>query len=268
MRHDIPGFWKDGPHDPFPVEAAWRDFIRSIGGSVVEDLIQPPRQFENADFIFLEQGVVAELKEIETEFSTSQAFAKNFDELMNRLILENPEWRPELFGGSGESPPWFDKELYRSFRPPIQRILKKANKQLRETKLHYKIKKDKGILILVNDGFTLIDPMRVFSIACDILSNSFSSINALIYLTVNRYVEIAESDEPKTIWVTSYSDNADKELSFFIDDLGRKWFDFLESRIGPFNSRIETNDLYALSSVKSIFHPDLPTLKNQSRKIT
>lgn len=54
----------NGPHTPLPVEATWSDFVRSVGGEVVEDLVPEPRTFANADFLFREQGVVAELKEI------------------------------------------------------------------------------------------------------------------------------------------------------------------------------------------------------------
>lgn len=70
----IPGFWEGGPHSPIAVEATWRDFVRGANGSVVEDLLPKQRTFENADFAFLDSSVIAELKEIETEFSSSAGF--------------------------------------------------------------------------------------------------------------------------------------------------------------------------------------------------
>lgn len=89
MKHEISGFWADGPHEPFLVEAAWRDFVRSFGGTVVEDIVLNPLTFKNADFIFLNESVVAELKEIETEFSSSSSFQKEFNALMNRLLISH-----------------------------------------------------------------------------------------------------------------------------------------------------------------------------------
>lgn len=53
-------------------------------------------------------------------------------------------------------------------------------------------------------------------------------------MTVNRYVEIADSDVPRLLWMPSYSERASDPIVRFIDDLGRKWFDFLETKIGPF----------------------------------
>lgn len=207
----IPGFWEDGPHDPIPVEASWREFVRSIGGTVLEDVLPKQRQFENADFAFLEASVVVELKEIETEFSSSPTFRTGFDSLMRRLMAEDPNWRPALFDGSGKSPKWFTTEFVRLFRAPLSRVLKKANRQLRETKDHLKIQFPAGILLLVNDGFTAIGPDLIRGQISELLTHSYSSIDCFIYLTVNRYVEIAGSNQPRLLWVPTYSDRASDE---------------------------------------------------------
>ncbi len=230
----IPGFWDTGPHDPIPVEKTWRDFVVHAGGSVIEDLIPQPRNFQNADFAFFENDVIAELKEIETEFSNSQAFFKGFNELMQKVVAEDPEWRPLLFGGKGE-PQWFTREYIRLFRPPLTRILKKANSQIKETKEHFKIKSNNGIAIVVNDGFASLGPDRVRALIGNILHTSYSSIDCCIYMTVNRYVEIIGSDVPRLIWAPMYRDRAPDELVEFVNKLGEKWFDYIQTVIGPFS---------------------------------
>lgn len=230
----IPGFWEGGPHEPIDVESSWRDFVRSIGGQVVEDVVPEPRTFENADFLFSSAGVVAELKEIETQFDRSPAFRDGFHSLIGRVMKEDPGWRPLLLGGSGAYPKWFSHELIRLFRPPLSRILKKANRQIRETKAHFSINTPTGMLVMVNDEFTALEPHFVRTVACDLLVNSYSSIDCFLYLTVNRYVEIEGSDVPRLLWMPTYSDAAPNSLVNFVDGLGRKWFDFLETRIGPF----------------------------------
>lgn len=253
---DIPGFWQDGPHDPIIVETTWRDFVRAIGGTVVEDVIPQPRQIENADFAFMDASVVAELKEIETEFSDAPAFRVGFDNLMRRLVAEDPEWRPILFGGTSQQPAWFEPEFIRIFRPPLSRILKKANRQLRETKAHFDIITPTGILLMVNDGFTSIGPDLIRALTSNLLLHSYSSIDCCIYLTVNRYVAIAGTNEPKLIWAPTYSDRATDELVSFIDELGRSWFNFLEQKIGPFTSRAEMpQESNSLSGARSIVLP-------------
>jgi len=230
----IPGFWEGGPHEPIGVESSWRDFVRSVGGQVVEDVVPEPRKFENADFLFPSVGVVAELKEIETEFDRSPAFREGFRSLTRRLIKEDPSWRPLLLGGSGAYPKWFSRELIRLFRPPLSRILKKGNRQLRETKMHFNITTPSGMLVMVNDGFTALEPHCVRALVCDLLVNSYSSVDCFLYVTVNRYVEVIGSNVPRLLWMPSYSERAPDSLVDFIDDLGRKWHEFLERRIGPF----------------------------------
>lgn len=83
----FPGFWEGGPHDdPIPVEESWREFVRQVEGTVLNDVLPKHRQFENADFAFFEAEVIAELKEIETEFSEFASFREGFDTLMRRLL--------------------------------------------------------------------------------------------------------------------------------------------------------------------------------------
>lgn len=100
----ISGYWDTGPHTPLPVEPTWQEFAVCAGGEIVSRLLAEPRTFENADFIFRDTGVLMELKEIETEFSDSVGFQKRFEELMDRVLSENPGWKPVLLGGSDNPP--------------------------------------------------------------------------------------------------------------------------------------------------------------------
>lgn len=252
----IPGFWDIGPHEQLPVEPVWNEFVGLNGGQRVNDLLSGSPSFENADYLFVAAGVVVELKEVQTEFGNSTGFRSGFDKLMKRVVSEDPNWRPLLFGGSGEYPKWFYPEYVRLFRPHVSRVLKKANRQLRETKEYFGIPRPTGVLLLVNDGFTELGSDLVRALACNLLANSYSSIDCLVYLTVNRYVEIQGSDVPRLVWAPTYSDRCDDALSQFIDDLGRRWFKYLETKIGPFTIKdweIENHDI--LKGSKTIVLP-------------
>lgn len=252
----IPGFWDVGPHCPVPVEKVWRDFVRSVGGEVVEDVVPAPRSFENADFRFKELSVVAELKEIDTEFSGSSGYIRSFDQIMRRLTDENPDWKPGLLGGTDEFPQWFLPEYLRIFRPHLSRVLKKANRQIKETKRHFSISDSTGCLFLVNDGFASVSPHFIRAIACDLLVHSYSSIDCLVYLTVNRYVAFPDSDAPRLLWVPTYSERAPDALVSFIDDLGAAWLSYLQDLIGPFmDSQKGPNSELSLLGSASIVPP-------------
>jgi hypothetical protein len=252
---ETPGFWDIGPHDHLPVEATWQRFVRTAGGSVVADLLPGDPGFENADFFFESEGVVGELKEIQTEFMATAASRRGLDNLMSRLVAEDPSWRPMSFGGDGRYPTWFTREFIRLARPPIARVLKKANVQIRETKAHFNITGATGVLLFVNDGFTGLGPDLVHDLASDLLVHSYSSIDCFVYLTVNRYVEIPGSNEPKLLWHPTYSTRASDSLVGFVDQLGRRWFDFLKQEIGPFTSRTTTDERDLLRGSRHVVVP-------------
>lgn len=254
---NISDFWDVGPHQPLPVEATWRQFVHSVGGEIIEDLIPEPRTFENADFFFREFRAVAELKAIETEFSARPEFVARFSDLMRRLAEAEPDWKPAFFGGASGYPKWFMREYVRMFRPPLARILKKANRQIRRTKVHFRISSPTGILVLVNDEFTSLGPELIRALVCDLLLHSYSSIDCFLYLTVNRYIEFPNSDTPGLLWAPVYSDRAPEELVDFIDDLGRMWRKHLEGIIGPFTASSETPTAEAsLRGARAIIIPD------------
>jgi hypothetical protein len=251
----VPGFWDVGPHDPLPVEETWTEFITLVGGKRIADLLPDSPDFNNADFLFEDLEFVVELKEIETEFLKKEAAQRQFEGLVDRLMMEDPTWRPVPYGGEARLPAWFGKEFIRLARPPLLRVLKKGNRQLRDTKAFFGIDKPSGILILVNDGFTGMAPDLVQALACDALLHAYSSIDCFLYATVNRYVEVAGSNVPSLMWSPSYSDRAEDQLVSFIDDLGRKWGNFLERNIGPFTSKLEIGDRSVFSMAKAIVLP-------------
>ncbi len=252
----IAGSWDVGPHIALPVEPTWEEFVRLNGGCRVSSLVSASPIFENADFIFEQAGVVLELKEVQTEFSRSPAFLKGLSKLVGRLTAENPAWRPELLGGNGQYPSWFHAEFLRLFRPLVSRILKKANRQLRETKDHFGIKSATGVLLFVNDGFTSIEPRLIQGVAGNLLVTSYSSIDCFLYLGVNRYIVVPGNVTPCLLWSPMYSDRADNTLVSFIDNLGQKWAQFLESKIGPFTVMQETSDRDLLRGARSLVLPD------------
>jgi hypothetical protein len=252
----IPGFWLQGPHGALPVEPMWREFVQLAEGELVTDHLSSSPTSENADYFFPAASVVAELKEIETEFSKSKGFYKKLSKIIERILREDHNWRPTLLGGDGKYPEWFGGEFVRIFRPPISRILKKANRQIRETKKHLGIRSPTGILFIVNDGFTGLAHDIILSLLCNLLINAYSSIDCFVYLTLNRYVEILESNVPRLVWIPMYSDRAKESLVHFVNSLGRNWFTFLEGKIGPFTAKVETQDGDIIKGSKSIVLPD------------
>ncbi|EEF15777.1 hypothetical protein AM202_0461 [Actinobacillus minor 202] len=240
---DIENFWDVGPHDAIPVEESMDSFIKGQSGVKISEIFNKTPVFNNADYWFEKEKIIIELKEIETEFLHSKSAQEQFLTLLERLKNN------ELDMSS------FHSEYIRIARPPLGRILKKANKQIKETKEYFGMPEIKGCVVIVNDGFTSVAHNLVIGLLCSHLDGSYKSIDSLIYLTINRYVEIQGSDEPKLIWTPIYRDEKDDYLVDFVNQLGKKWFDFLEEKLGPFTSRISTDEYDILRNSHSILLP-------------
>lgn len=249
-------FWDVGPHDRLSVEDTWNKFIEVSGGNRVDEELSKNPDFDNADYIYKEDNIILELKEIETEFLRQEKTREKYNQLIEKLKNDESYNENALIDDKVAYPSWFNNEFQRLAKPAIDRVLKKANKQIKETKKYFGVNKDSGVIIFVNDGFTDINPYVVSRLAQNSLIYSYSSIDCFLYMTVNRYVELPGDNEPKLLWVPAYSEKASDDLHDFINELGRKWFDFMEEKIGPFTSRTEIESSTILDGAKAIILPN------------
>ena len=73
-----------------------------------------------------------------------------------------------------------------------------------------------------------------------------------MYITLNHYVEVPESDYAHLLWAPVYSDRGIDVLHPFINELGSHWFKFLEREIGPFDVSLKTDDGSFLRGARAI----------------
>lgn len=238
-------------HAPIPVEASLDAFVRSVGGARVADSLGRSPEFENADYVFGSDSVIAELKECETEFGNNESFREKHFKLSWEYV-DAGLMHPFALLRRDPLPPEYVRDFLRLFRPQVARILKKANRQIKSTREALSMPKAHGVLFFVNDGFTGLEPHFVNLVATDILSSSYRAIDCFIYMTVNTYVRIPSSDYAHLLWMPSYSPSAPDALVTFVDTLGKRWFEFLEERIGPWDVSLKTDDRTAVHGSKVI----------------
>jgi len=137
------------------------------------------------------------------------------------------------------------RELLAIVRAPLQRIVNKANRQIKETKQELGLVGWRGIIIIVNDGFRGLPPGFVMGLIASILDGkSYSSTDGFIYQT-NYYVELPDNPYAVLLWAPLYDPKADDDLVDFVNDLGRNWRIFSEAKDGPhdYSGEQETIDL-------------------------
>ena len=215
-----------------------------VGGERVDNLIARSG-VKKADYLFRDAGVVAELKVLETEFAQTPEAEKKLADIEARCVKLS----------DGDASRLRFKGAFEILRAPLQRIIKKANTQIRETKQELGLTGFEGILLLVNDNFKGIPPAIVVAVISDILAGTnFRSIRAFVYIT-NHYIEHPDSPDALLLWYPLYSPLASDGLQQFINEFGRAWFDYTEEQLGPFTSRSEHDklDLVPASVVTGIY---------------
>lgn len=222
---DIPDFSKlRGCAD----ERHWNEFVVREGGELVGPLIHK-QGVENADYLFRAEGVVIELKILETQFLRQATMQKR----VAAAFRKHPGIDP------GDRSKALNRELLNIFRAPLQRIFKKANNQIKSTADTLGLGGVCGILVCVNDGFRDSPPGLVIDLLREILYGPhYRSVSAVIYQT-NHYVELEDSPFAHLLWIPSYAEYAPDELVNFIDELGRSWRKYSEEVDGPYDVSVE-----------------------------
>jgi hypothetical protein len=209
----------------------------------------PP--IENADYYVETLGIVLELKECTTDFAEAAEFQeKHFDLAKKHIGSDAMTFRQAL--GVDRLSEDYVREFLGLFHPPLGRILKKANRQIRSTKEHFKWTSAHGILLFVNDGFRSLEPHFVRALIANLLTSSYSSIECCVYMTINTYVEFPGSDYAHLLWVPAYSDQAPDTLVTTVNTLGAQWSVFLETLIGPWDISTKTDNPDVLRGSKAI----------------
>jgi hypothetical protein len=215
-------------------EPAIDKFVDSIGGQRLSALF-PNATFQNADYIFKQQKVLVELKILETEFGDTAQFKLKEHDLYRQaasqfgaaaILKQEPEFEAFICQG-----------LRVLYRDRLNRISKRANKQIRETKLALGDDGYRGVLWLINDGFRGIGTDIVFGLLCNGLAQANSQVRALVYLT-NHFVALPGNDYANFLWMPAYADAEADDLPDFVNWLGKEWGDFTEREDAPYDNRI------------------------------
>ena len=178
--------------------------IRGIGGVVLDDVLRQP-DFANADYWFPVERVVVELKCLTENLAVKADFNVSLERLYaswvrQGLVPRSPAVPVRL--NLREIP----ARCAREFIEPIKKRLevstiKKANLQLRETKQHFKAPDAKGLLLLVNDGNYMLPPTMMAHLLSRILKGKCSSINSVIYFSVNTVATAPSIPMPTLFWI-------------------------------------------------------------------
>jgi hypothetical protein len=225
------------PHLPlnFPVEEVWETVVRKVGGSLVSELLPPKSNVpNNADYLFRDFRVIAELKRIVNDQNEGQR-------LNDQISLMMRNWMNSgkiIFYGTPlielrKLPTDCAHEVIPLFQRPIQRRLKQANSQIKSTKKLLNMENALGLLILVHDGNFLLRPENVQTLIARCLNGgTYSSINGIIYVNGNAVASRQGDDVDYMFFIHSNRDPSVPLPPELITSLQTAWGEELERVTG------------------------------------
>ena len=113
------------PHNPVDVESFIKAFIADSGGEILDETLDGSPNFENADFVFRNEGVVIELKTIQEDF-VSPAVRERASRIVEQMVASG-EISHDQSLRLNSLPELQMKELLQPFRKPLERKVEKAN---------------------------------------------------------------------------------------------------------------------------------------------
>ena len=214
------------PPPPIEVEKAFGNFVKLFGGELISELVGSSPPFANADFLFREQNVVAELKCLSKNVLTDSIYKKTLADLYEKWIAQNritnPGWGTFHIDVT-KHPSECQREYFQILGKPLHTAVEKANRQIKKTKEHLNLPQAKGLLLLVNDGCWSLESNVMLYLADKTLGQRYSGINTMVYFTVNMAARLEGLERDALIWVPASRKDKDTVPEDFLSELQRGW---------------------------------------------
>ena len=243
------------PAVPFNVEDELAACIASIGGVRVTDLLGRAPGHDNADFFFDQANVVAELKCLDE------------DKIHDDRIIEKASqlYLQELGGGralrivfgtvhtdTGGFTPEFTAKISSLYRTPVERRVRKADKQIGETKQALERPNAGGLLLVANNNHTALDPWHAWKLMDEILQKPmYTHITAAVLFAGNLGAVLPGRSERIDYWLEFHRQSVPAISHTFLETLRVQWFKQLGKLFGSTVATIVPSTLATLVKLES-----------------
>jgi hypothetical protein len=228
------------------VEESFSDFVEEYGG-VVSDRENQKSKARNADFVFHEQKVIAELKILKDDPYKNKEFRKSHAKKEREWVGKGYITTEELKRVTKlkELPDRCYRDIEKLYIRPLKTHVEKANEQIKSTRKLQNLSDYKGLLLLVSDGNFLLDPKNIrMGLSGLFASGRYSGINTVSYLTVNVVTTRPDDPSLSRLWINFFRHGQLEQVPLgFLNDLYDKWATFFAVKTGiPINKISEVNE--------------------------
>ena len=215
------------PH--IDVEPMFNLLVEDYGGGVLlGDFIRKQTgntpTFENADYLFHSEKVVAELKCLTEDNTQSPNKLAKIKAAVEQYYADGKIKSTEVSEEAWKSfPRHLQNDFYTILTTSIQRAADKANRQIRETKEQLGLKDYTGMLLIANDGLLNVPPAMFIQAVEKHVSPNCRHINYFVYLTANIFTKLKDVPAPSLFWIAFDLQNGPPMDKVFTDRLFTLW---------------------------------------------
>jgi hypothetical protein len=205
------------------LEHEFDQFFKGIGFKRVTDIIDGTPKFENADYIHNRHRTVVELKIIDKDFFGQGGLIHRLKTIVTvpKVIDENG------FGQYEFVLPEMNREgQHDTIEEPLRRIIKKANRQIKETKKYLLNDDGVGFLMLALNMRTSIDPEAFRKLTGELLAREFSSIDGFIVCTPSWGAYNRETKKEHPLCLPTTPIGGPEIIRQMCVQLGQEWVNF------------------------------------------
>ncbi|KAB0459778.1 hypothetical protein [Agrobacterium radiobacter] len=223
------------------VEETFDAFVVEFGGEKISDRLHLKAQMPlNADYIFPEYNVIAELKTLEGIFSGDTA-VESLRQVFIDVALPDEIIRDIVF----RNRPMPDKAnaLIRTrIRRGLEQRIKKARKQLRLSKSMFGNPQTFSLVLVAMDQPPLFGHQLMLTQLAILMGSNFADehIDGVVYFNPNTPTRFNPDGMEFSGWYPFYrDDDVNAKLSAFVNLLGNRWLNYCGERWGEGNPILE-----------------------------
>lgn len=205
------------------IEDEFDTFFESIGYDRVTKIIGPSPDYKNADYIRSQSNTIIELKILEQDYFKHGGIIHRLQAqiAIPKAVNEDGEGFYDLVLPSENRHGKID-----SFEEPLRLVLKKANRQLRETIDRLLNGRGYGFVMLALDMPTAINPFMIRNLVAGILSEGLRSISAAIICTPKIGPTISGSQR---FCLHTHEGSSPKTVLEEVKRIASAWGDFFDN---------------------------------------
>ena len=207
--------------DNYDVEKLFNQFVVEVGGELGSNLITNTNNQPNADYIFKNPDVIVELKCFQKDLFSFKDDSERMNFLFKKWdsqgIFDNPKKVKRMLI-SKKLPKECALDLYKAARNSVDSVIRKANKQIRETKHFLNMPNAKAFLLLCNDGHYYLPHLQFMSLIGDIVFNKYKDIDGFAYFTINVASSLPDKEGDQHVWFPIFKQE-DEVLSGFSEKI-------------------------------------------------